>query len=254
MFFRKKPPETLPEKFDRLLAFHDDMAQKTSAAIEQFKAENDPALALSNYSHLVHDHCEISVMQWRQGSDPRPAMGRMHAAYREMLAYRDAVDPSRTIPMEKIAGITDWDLVYACFWLIGQTEEPQFHFSRLLDERYFTYSRYLLHRLTDTAIPDAVAAAVHRFQSGHDELVDRNFRDLQRLVGDAPPAGEVDAIVARIEKNWLKRRGAAFYNSSAPLPAGFDVSNDLSVDYQLAGVVKKQGWEFPGNPHCWRWG
>lgn len=254
MFFRKKPPETLPEKFIRLVAFYEDMARQTSAAIDQFKAENEPVLVLSNYSHLIHDHCEIAVMLWRRGDDPRPAMARMHAAYRTMLAYRDVVDPACTIPMDEVAGITDWDLVYAAFWLIGQAEQPQFHFPRLLDERYFTYSRYLLHRLTDTAMPGAIAAAAERFQAGNDGLVDRNFRDLQMLMGETQPDADIPAIVARIEKNWQKRRRSAFYNRAAPLPAGFDASNDLSVDYQLACVVKKQGWEVAGNPHLWRWG
>ena len=150
--------------------------------------------------------------------------------------------------MDQIAGITDWDLVHALFWLAGTPEPVVMHFPRLEQERYFAYSHYLRLRLTGAEVPATLAAAVAQFQNG-DGLVDRDFRDkLALLAGD----GDARALVARILGHWPKRRRNGFYQSSAPLPAGFDASNDLSVDWQLACILKQKGLHAAG-PHSWRW-
>lgn len=253
MFFRKTKAESVPEKFARLLSFRESSAKSTASLIQQLKLENNVALALENYSHLIDDHSDISVMLWRRGEDPRQAIIRVHQAYKEMISYRYSLDPDHNIPMDEIAGITEWDLVYSLFWLIGKKEEFDYHFPYLYSERYFAYSRFILHRITDTDIPEPLSAAVESFQLTFHDLVDRNFRDLLMLLGDEQPDDEVDVIVARISSNWLKRRNLNFYQASAPLLAGFDASNDLSVDYQLACILKKNGWQFAENPHFWRW-
>ncbi len=63
LFGRKPKPETLPEKFTRLLAFHAEMIVTTRALIADLKRQDQPVLLIQNYSHLVHDHGEIAVMQ-----------------------------------------------------------------------------------------------------------------------------------------------------------------------------------------------
>jgi hypothetical protein len=247
--FRKTPPrESLPAKFARLLAFHAEMVASTRAAIADLKRQDQPALLISNYSHLVGDHCQIAVMQWRLGQDPRAAIAAMHTAYHEMIACRAAVDPDRRLPMAQIAGITDWDFVHALFWLAAMPEPVQMHFPRLAEERYFACSHFLLHRVTGTDVPGPLAQAVAGFQSG-DGLAARDFRDkLALLDGEAS-----DALIARIEGYWRKRRRDGFYQSSAPLLAGFDASNDLSVDWQLACILRVKGIARPHSPHAWHW-
>lgn len=84
-------------------------------------------------------------------------------------------------------------------------------------------------------------------------MVDREFRDKLRLLDSAPDSDEREALITRIEGNWPKRRNAGFYQSSAPLQAGHDASNDLSLDYQLAGILRRLGIARPHSPHAWRW-
>lgn len=252
-FFRKPKPESVADKFVRLLAFHAQMADSTRAAISALKQQDQPALLLSNYSHLLHDLGEIAVMRWRLGEDPRPAIAKAHQAYREMLACWDEVDPQRALSMEQVSGITDWDLLYALFWLNGVQEPFPLRFPRLLEERYFTYSRFLLHRVTGKDVPEPLARAVARFQSGSKALVDQDFRDKLALLDSAPTAAETESLIQRIEGRWPLRRRNGFYQRSAPLQAGHDASNDLSVDYQLACILRRLGIARPQSPHAWRW-
>jgi hypothetical protein len=252
-FFRKKKPESLPEKFTRLLQFHADMAASTRAAIAELKRGDQPALLIENYSHLVLDHAEIAVMRWRRGDDPRAAIAATHEAYREMIACLDTVDPEGRLPMASIAGITDWGLVHSLFWLAGSPEPVRLQFPRLLEERYFAYSHFVLHRVVDAAVPRPLAEAVERFQTGANALVDRDFRDKMALLDGAPDAAVREALITRIEGYWPRRRNAAFYRTSAPLPAGHDASNDLSIDHQLACILQRLGISRPQSAHAWKW-
>lgn len=253
MFFRRKPrPESLPEKFTRVLAFKAEMIASAPERIAALEATGQIRLALENHSHLLADWCSTAVMHWRRGDDPRPAIRYMRQAYQVMLAERDRLDPQHAIAMSAIGGITEWDLVYSLFWLIGDPVEPLLHSPHMLEERYFAYARYLLHRTTGSAVPEPLAAAVERFRQSGDGLVDHNFGDLVALL-EADEAAAAP-LAARIAGNWGKRRRAAFYNRSAPLNAGFDASNDLSVDYQLACIVHARGWQLPVTPHYWCWG
>ena len=165
----------------------------------------------------------------------------------------DAVDPERLLPMSAIAGITDWDLVHSLFWLTGSSEPVLLHFPRLLEERYFAYSRFILHRVTGAAVPRSLADAVDQFQTGADALVDRDFRDKLRLLDSATDADEREALITRIEGNWSKRRKSGFYQRSAPLQAGYDASNDLSLDHQLACILRLSGITRHDSPQAWRW-
>lgn len=252
MLFRRKPkPETLAQKFDRLLAFRAELIESAPARIADLAQTGDVRLVLQNHGHHVDDCSAVAVMLWRRGDDPRAAIRQTRQAYQTLLAERDRLDPQQTIPPAAIAGIADWDLIYSLFWLIGEPAQPLLHDPEMLGQRYFAYARYLLHRTTGSAVPEAVAAAVARFQATHDQFVDRNFRDLLALL-DADRA-TAEPLCARIAANWSKRRTMAFYNTSAPLPAGFDASNDLSVDYQLACIIRAKGWHFTGSPHYWCW-
>lgn len=103
----KPPPESLPEKSIRLLAFRADMAAQTRARLAELERQGDRALLLHNHSHLVDHHCEIAVMLWRRGDDPRTAIAVMQAAYAGLLACRERVDPGHHLAMAGIAGITD---------------------------------------------------------------------------------------------------------------------------------------------------
>ncbi len=93
-----------------------------------------------------------------------------------MIACLDQVDPEHRLSMAEIAGITDWDLIHSLFWLVGTPEPARLHHHALLQERYFAYSRLLLHRVTGDAVPPPLAEAVERFRTGADKLVDRDFR------------------------------------------------------------------------------
>lgn len=251
LFRRKSKPEALPEKFARLFKVHAALAASSRALIPELAQGNQPALLIANHSHLVHDLGSIAVMQWRLGDDPHTAIADAHAAYRDLIACRNRVDPGHALPMDQIAGITDWDMIYALFWLAGTPEPPVMHFPRLLEARYFAYSRFLLLRVTGAEVPAALAAAVARHQSGNG-LVERDFRDkLALLDGDGDGDGDAETLIARIEDYWPKRRHNGFYRTSAPLPAGHDVSNDLSVDWQLACILRMKGIACRHSPHAW---
>ena len=246
---RKAEPERLPAKFARLLVVHADFAAQTRARLPDLERQGDMALLIANHSHLVHDLGEIAVMRWRLGEDPRGAIADAHAAFRGLVACRNRVDPGHALPMAQIAGITDWDLVHALFWLAGTPEPVVMHFPRLLEARYFSYSRFLLLRVTGADVPPALAAAVAGLAASGQGLVDRDFAAKQALLNDV---GDAAALMAEIAGLWPKRRTNGFYRTSAPLPAGHDVSNDLSVDWQLACIARARGLAAPA-PHSWRW-
>ena len=255
MFFRKMqpPPETLPQKRVRLLAFHEDMVASATGAIADFRRAGDGPMVLSHYSHLIFDLVQIALMQWRMGDDPRPAIARARAAYRAMVSYREASDPGQAIPMDRIAGITDWDLVYALFWLAGRAEEPLFHFPELTGQRYFAYSRHLLLTLTDHPVAAGLQESIDGFATNGDGMADRDFRDLAALLDPALADAEAADVAARVAANWPRRRRARFYDTSAPLTAGHDVSNDLYLDYQLACVLSQADRSALGGMHAWLW-
>jgi hypothetical protein len=246
---RKPEPESLPAKFARLLVVHADFAAQTRARLPDLERQGDMALLIANHSHLVHDLSHIAVMRWRLGDDPRRAIAEAHAAYRGLIACRERVDPGHALPMAAIAGITDWDFVHALFWLAGIPEPVVMHVPRLLEARYFSYSRWLLLRVTGAEVPPALAAAVAGFAASGQGLVDRDFAAKRALLDGA---GDPAALTARIASHWPKRRTNGFYRTSAPLPAGHDVSNDLSVDWQLAAIARARGLTAPA-PHGWRW-
>lgn len=255
LFKKKKPqPESLPEKFTRLLAFHAETSVSTRALIAELKRGNQPQLLLWNYSHLVYCFSEIAVMRWRQGDDPRDAIAQAHGAYLEMMACRDEIDPGGRIPVESIAGITDWDFVHTLFWLVGSPEPVRLHHPGVLQERYPAYSHYLLCRTTGVAVPPALADAVERYKNGSEALVDRDFRDKLELLDGAPDLDRREELLTRIERNWRKRRNDGYYAKWAPIQAGTDASNDLSVDHQLASILHVTGVTRPQSPHSWKWG
>jgi hypothetical protein len=254
LFGRKQKPESLPEKFIRLLAFHAETAASTRTLIAELKRGNQPQLLLWNYSHLVYDFSEIAVMRWRQGEDPRGAIADARSAYLEMMACRDEIDPRGQIPVESIAGITDWDFVHSLFWLVGSPEPVRLQRPELLNERYSAYSHYLLCRTTGLAVPPALAAAVERFKTGTEALVDRDFHDKLELLDGAPNVDRREALITRIERNWRKRRNDGYYAKHSPIQAGTDASNDLSVDHQLACILHRIGETRPQSPHAWKWG
>lgn len=106
--------------------------------------------------------------------------------------------------------------------------------------------------------PDSLPAKFARLLAFHEEMAITTraaIADLKRtnqlgLLLDGAP--EAAVLMARIAANWLKRRTNSFYRTSAPLQARHDVSNDLSVDWQLACIAKALGFTAPP-PHDWRW-
>jgi hypothetical protein len=249
--FRKRPPppERTADKFVRLLATRADFAAQTRARLPALERQGDMALLLANHSHLVDDLSMIAVMRWRLGEDPHSAIAETHMAYRGLIACRNRVDPGHALPMAQIAGITDWDFVHALFWLAGTPEPVMMHMPRLLEERYFAYGRYLLLRVTGADVPPELAAAVAGLAGNGKGLVDRDFAAKQALLDGEGDAG---ALMVRTAGDWPKRRSNGFYRTSAPLAAGHDASNDLSVDWQLACIAKAWGLAAPA-PHGWRW-
>jgi hypothetical protein len=253
IFWKKKKAETLEEKFARLLDFNERLIESTRLSIDNIKISGDIRLALSNYSHLIHDHCDTALMLWRSGKDPRQIIADAHDVYNEMVSYRNQFDPDAIFTMAQIQGTADWDLLYSLFWLIGKHEPFDFYFADYQTGRYFIYSRYILCKTTNTKIPDDIEFLTMEAQKNNNDFVDKNFRDLLMLFDDRLGESETQIIVERITSNWYKRRNLDFYYSDAADCAGHDVSNDLSIDYQLACILKRNRWVFPENPHFWRW-
>lgn len=126
---------------------------------------------------------------------------------------------------------------------------PQLHHPAMLDERYFACSRFLLCRTTDVPVPQPLAQAVAAFEATGKSPFDEDFHEKLALL-DGGADGD---LISRIEAGWPRRRTVSAYRTSAPLMAGHDVSNDLSVDYQLAAILHRLGVARPRSPHAWRW-
>lgn len=248
-----KPKKTLPEdKYQSLLNFYSEMTESKAEILRELISEGKELLALENHSYHVGDYAQIAMMQWRHQDDPRPAIENMHVAYKKLLEYRLKIDPDYNYTMRQFTGTVDWDMVYLLFWFNGHSVSLELYNAVDVEDRYYDYSRHLTCLITDNTPTKDLSEKTLAFATKHSGLLDTNFKDVLKLLGEFETTETHEQIIERLNSNWLKRRNSSLYRNVAPGMAGSDDSNDLSIDFHLAGALKKKSIT-ADTLHQWNW-
>jgi len=251
-WFKRKKEESLEDKYKRLVDFYSGLIASKPETLRELISDGKELLALENHSYQVGNYAEIAMMQWRHRDDPRATIDAMYDAYKALLEYRLKIDPDHNYAMREFGGTVDWDMVYSLFWVNGRSVPLELYNARDLEDRYYDYSRYLTCLITDNVPPDDLKERTTKFSKNHSALVDKNFKDVLKLLGMFETTETPEKIIHRLNVNWQKRRNSSYYRQIAPGMAGSDYSNDLSLDFHLASALKRKKIS-ADSIHQWIW-
>jgi hypothetical protein len=242
VWFRKKEIST-DENIRQIVMFTQQSVDFTKDIISQNKNTGDVALVLRNYADLIGDYLKLSVINWRQGEPPLDLILKAHEAHESLIEYRNTFDPEQTVSMSGYQTITDWDHLYSMFWLADLPYQMEFYFPDYLNNRYFTYSRFLLHSVQEIDVPEDIHKKAMLFSTSNNDLVDIHFKNLLSLLDEAIPQSDMMERVSFLNTQWEQRKTSGYYSRSCAYLAGQGTTNNFSIDYQLASVIKKMGWD-----------
>jgi len=217
-------------------------------------ARGDYPLAYRNIAESLEKYFDTALLRWRRGESPVPDMERALAKSSEMLA-----------------AITDWQLDDETLNGMGYTWNVVRYMSFLLDQRVELPVERLVgirasqSQYADVALDYRILDAIEgrKWREGLEEPFERlaskkrqalaveSYRTYFALLEAGGDGAETEALVLRAETNYARRAKDAFY-SGGPTYMGGGPDNPYVVDFTLAAILKRIGWE-GDSIHKWKW-
>lgn len=210
--------------------------------------------AYSNLASKLRYSFDIGMFRWRRNEAPVADLKAVLATGREMLR---AID-EWSIPEARVAGSGYvWDLTrYASFLL----SDPVALSSELL-----ALVRREQGKHADMAMEyhllDAIEGREWRagLKESFDQLASKkrqalavdSYQTYFALIQANAHGAETEALIKRAENNYVQRAKDEFY-SGGPIYMGGGLDNPYVVDFTLAAILKKIGWQGE-SIHKWRW-
>lgn len=243
------------DQFEKMILNRRDSIRISESAMRNMVADKNVNRIFANFNVFIKDHFEIALLRWRRGESP----------VADMMAALDWANKT-------VAAIAEWQPDIDVF-----LHNP--------DWTVFHYPAYLLNR--SIGLPDDIWQTMRRRQTADaadlgldflllDALNDRPYRDylpqqFARLASKKRQAlsvqtyqiyfalidagGDIAAIeplVRQAETNYIARARDPFFFGGVSYEGG-GPNNPYVVDFMLAAILKKIGWEGE-SLHRWRWG
>jgi hypothetical protein len=212
------------------------------------KSDRNIDTIFCNYNSYVTKNIDVGLIRWRRREDPRPDFLNGLSRAKEAIS---AFDEWNASPINKDA--IDWNLARTIGWLMERTLPPVDYVSELAaDAADVALDQLLVEALYDRPYRDQIAAPMAKLDRKARQklsvVTHQCYFDLLDAAGDAP---RMDALVAQAEANYTKRARDSFYGGG-PTYMGGGPDNPYVVDWQLAAILKKIGWQGE-SIHKWRW-
>ena len=203
---------------------------------------------LMNYGGWGECHIKIGLVQWRRGEDPRP----------EFTAGLDAIEQGIAEAIIQDAGSQDIDqlrlqVAQPIAYLMGRTLPVLEGYAPSEDELPDVVADFVLaDALFDRPYKDRLPAVIKALGSKKRQMLALlTFQTYFDLLDAAGNPARIAELAAKGDANYLRRKKNVFYSQGAVLSAGGD-ENDILLDWQLAAVLKKVGFQGE-SPNRWRW-
>jgi hypothetical protein len=203
---------------------------------------------LMNYRGLGEAHINIGLVQWRRGEDPRS----------EFTAGLDAIEKGIAEAVARHAGPEDIDqlnlhIAQPIAYLMDRTLTVLNGSAEQLEDFPTIAAGFLLaDALFDRPYKDRLPSVIKALASKKRQMLALlTFQTYFGLLDAAGDPARIAELAAEGDANYLRRKKNVFYSQGAVLSAGGD-DNDILLDWQLAAVLKKVGFQGE-SPNRWRW-
>jgi hypothetical protein len=230
-----------------MVEFHLQRSMSCARTVLEAQAAGNFPLAELNARQLFKNRLMVGLLTWRLGGDPRTAITDAVAGFlagRQILRQMD--------PGAKIDHLVPLESALVVAYLIDK--QPEYPPDATADEEHDAYERRL-DLLLAAAVrgqvdPVAVDAAVAELAARKRcKLAADSYRTYFQILG--AQQGELDDLVRAAEKLYGKRARDSFYSGGEATDGG-GPDNPHVVDYRLAAVLKKVGYQGE-SVHRWRW-
>jgi hypothetical protein len=201
-----------------------------------------------NYGRWSEAHIYIGLIQWRRGEDPRP----------EFSAGLDVIGQGIAEAISRDADSQDIDqlrlhVAQPIAYLMSRTLRALEGYAPREDELPDVVADLVLaDALFDRPYKDRLPAVIEALASKKRQMLALlTFQTYFGLLDANGDPARISELVAEGDANYLRRKKNVFYSHGAVLSAGGDI-NDILLDWQLAAVLKKVGFQGE-SPNCWRW-
>lgn len=202
-----------------------------------------------NHWLIAQDHILIGLTEWRRGNSPLDAFNAGIDAAEALIA---AIAEWHATDGEHY-GDADFRLIGAIGYLVGRRIDFGRDQRVVHDFPSVALVQRLLQALYDEPYRDSIDLLLAKLATDKSVALrvdsEQTYLKLLDAAGDAETVAE---LVTHAEKNYNKRARDKEYSFGLDYWGG-ELSNPYSVDWELACVLKKIGWE-GDSIHKWRWG
>ena len=216
----------------------DGVAAKTAHLAELLAAEppTHPGNLFYALSRLSHYAIKLALLDWRDGSDPRPRLAVIPEAYKRALAARPDILVGHANPelVAVLSGMLGWGIPF-------ETAPPP------EEERKFALlwlDRWVIAGLASPDCWPAMATATPLKGT----FIAKTLADYCALLtGEGGPQEAIRRCIANFER---RATHPAFTNAATEMGPGR--YNALTVDVMLAAIMRQRGLK-SGTIHDWIW-
>jgi hypothetical protein len=230
-------------QFEKNINWTLESIERKLGSLDDWKTKGHADKILARNREIVTDHLEITLFRWRQGADPSADMEAGLDWADQMLADMKMWPPSLVQ-----LSVTDWGFFQTMAYISGRdltlpfvVPEPQ--------SVHEVLSLLLVDALHDRPYRDRLDAPLEKIGARKIFALPHKCYCAYFAILDAFDSGEdLTPLIRNAEANYkarARRTGGAGYH-------GYDLYNPYVVDWQLAALIKKTGWQGE-SIHRWQW-
>lgn len=226
-----------------MVSFFDEQAKRTRLGLTAAQSSGNYQLAAMNCRQAFKCRLMKGLIEWRMGTDPSASLSEAANGFTNdwvtVLAVGNGDGNFADVPAERISFVT---------YLLGK--EPSIDRSTVNFES---------DRLLDVALGDCLFDSWNRKaweqgmqqlrQAGSDLAI--QTYELYKAVAHAA-AADLPALSQEGKKLFAKRKSDSFFSGGDETEGGGE-DNNVTVDYRLAALLKRAGFDGTSEVHAWKW-
>lgn len=236
--------------FERAIEFRKESIEDMEWPMSVVKKEKKIGKIFSNYFTLAMDYFAIALIAMRGGIDDQvePALKQSMATIDEMIAQMDIWKPT----VEQFDSML-WPIARVAAYLANHQIDFTFDSPELASNEDLAILQRVVLALNDQPYEEGLDQMLFDFgKVKRHKLAYDDYKLYFELLKCDPHSPEADALVAQGDAYYLQRAKDS-YSAGGLMIDGGGQDNDEYVDYVLAAVLKKIGWQGE-SIHKWRWG
>lgn len=226
-----------------MVTFFGEQANRTRSGMAAALSSKHYQLAAINCRQAFKCRLMKGLIEWRMGIDPSGSLSEVVEGFAddwETVATVGGVDAkSADTPAERVAFLA---------YLIGKpscidVSEDGLKSDRLLD---LVFGNWLF----DSWNGELWGKGIEQLRLTGSGLAVRTY-ELYKAVVDATKS-DLSALSHEGESLFAQRRSDSFFSGGDQTEGGRE-DNNVTIDYRLAAVLKRAGYDDPGELHVWKW-